>query len=61
MDWQTPVAAAIALLCGVWTVRRAVRAFRVDAGSPCQLCDECGKVNPLGELLRIAPLPGGGD
>lgn len=42
MDWQTPVAAAIAVLCGVWLVWQLARPFATGEPMACGGCTFCG-------------------
>lgn len=60
MDWQSPVAVAIAILCALWLVWQIARPFATGTLTACSGCTFCGVNGKDGakdaELLQLEPL-----
>jgi len=60
MDWQSPVAAAIATLCALWLVWQVAQPFASGKPTACGGCTFCGvdgKAQRQQEgLLQLEPL-----
>ena len=60
MDWQAPIAAAMAILCALWLIWQIARPFATGIPTACSGCTFCGvdgKIErPPERLLQLEPL-----
>ncbi len=58
MDWQSPLAAGIAILCALWMVWQIVRPFTTGIPAACGGCTFYGVDGKSegDELLQLEPL-----
>lgn len=51
MDWQTPIAAGVALLCGLWALWKFVRPFLIKESGGCHPSaqDELLQIESVGD------------